>query len=83
MRLFISGMLAMGYAVAALFFFRFWRRSRDRLFAFFSIAFALLAFHRIALSAAEGLGGPEWAYSALRLIAYLTILAAIVDRNRR
>ncbi|HYO75195.1 MAG TPA: DUF5985 family protein, partial [Thermoanaerobaculia bacterium] len=39
----ISGALFAGYAVAALFFLRFWVSSRDRLFAMFSAAFAILA----------------------------------------
>ena len=50
---FFSGVLAMGYAVAALYFLRFWRESRDRLFAFFSIGFALLAVQRAILSFVE------------------------------
>ena len=83
MRLFVSGMLAMGYAVAAVFFTRFWRKSRDRLFVFFALAFALLALHRVALSAAGWLGAADWVYYSLRLVAYVTILAAIIDRNRR
>src|SRR5688572_13722616 len=43
MSTFVAGLLVMGYAVAALFFLRFRRETRDRLFAFFAAAFALLA----------------------------------------
>ena len=52
--LFLAGAIAMGFAVAALFFLRFWRRTRDVLFLAFAAAFALLAANHalIALSGA-------------------------------
>ena len=39
--LLISGALTMGYLVAGLFFYRFWRESRDRLFLLFLILIRL------------------------------------------
>jgi len=82
MTLFISGLLVAGYAVAGLFFLRFWRRSRDRLFAWFAAAFWLLGAQRAALAALDR-GAPEttWLYG-VRLLAFLLILAAVVDKNR-
>jgi len=78
----IAGALATGYAVAGLFFLRFWTRTRDRLFAIFASAFWLLAAQRIGLAAAAYHGfDTTWLYG-LRLIAFLLILAAIVDKNR-
>ncbi len=78
----IAGALAMGYAVAALFFLRFWKRSRDRLFAIFALAFLLLGAQRLALVlAAHHEIDTTWIY-ALRLLAFLLILSAIVDKNR-
>ena len=82
MTLFVSGLLVMGYAVAALFFLRFWRASTDRLFLFFAIGFALLAIQRTSLAAAALLPLPETTYYAVRLLAFLVILAGIVDKNR-
>src|SRR5687768_13337242 len=83
--LFISGALMLGYWTVALFFLRFWKRSHDRLFAMFSAAFFLMGFQRIALTAAAIIGGPDttllWPY-VVRLIAFLLILIAIVDKNR-
>ena len=80
--LFISGLLASGYAVAALFFLRFWRRTGDRLFAFFSASFALLVLQRMLLAwAASGNVDADWLY-LLRLLAFALILFAIVDKNR-
>lgn len=87
MRDLISGALIAGYALAGLFFLRFWRESRDRLFAIFAAAFWLLAVQRTFLSltglSAQGTGaaGATWIYG-LRLLAYVLILAAIIDKNR-
>ena len=78
----LGGVLLSGYLVAALFFLRFWRDSRDRLFAIFAAAFALLALQRLLL--AIGLALMEdavWSYM-IRLLAFLLILFAIVDKNR-
>ena len=80
--LLISGAIVMGYAVAGLFFLRFWRETRDRLFAIFAAAFWLLGLQRLALAALPL--APEeatWLYVA-RLLAFLLILWAIVDKNR-
>ncbi|MEO8620783.1 MAG: DUF5985 family protein [bacterium] len=80
--LFVSGLLAAGYAVAALVFLRFWRQTRDRLFALFGAAFALLCVQRVALAlGAEASLDSVW-YYMLRLVAFTLILVAIVDKNR-
>lgn len=82
MRQLLSGAIAAGAFVAALYFLKFWRRSADRLFAFFGAAFGLLAVNNVAL----GLTDPEseirvYLYS-IRLAAFVLILVAIVDKNR-
>jgi hypothetical protein len=82
MSLLISGALAMGYLVAAGFFFRFWRQTADRLFALFATAFLVLGIQRVLLATMAAPDGEAvWAYG-LRLVAFLIILAAIVDKNR-
>jgi uncharacterized membrane protein YeiB len=82
MNLFISGVIVMGYAVTGLFFLRFWRQSRDRLFAWFAAAFWLLGVQRAALAGVEhGSPSSTWLY-AVRLLAFLLILVAIIDKNR-
>jgi hypothetical protein len=79
---FLAGLLVMGNGVAALFFARFWHETRDRLFLFFAAAFTILAIHRALLAATPMLHlSPTWVY-AIRLMAFLLILAAIVDKNR-
>ena len=77
----ISGLLIMGYTVSGLFFFRFWKASSDRLFLFFGVAFWLLAFQRIVLLLAADEGALTLPY-VIRLVAFVLILAAIVDKNR-
>ena len=79
----LSGALAMGYGVAALFFTRFWRQSHDRLFLLFAIAFALLGVQRLALSLATSSDGETIQYYVMRLVAYAIILVAIADKNRQ
>lgn len=77
----IAGMLAMGYGVAALFFFRFWSQTRDRLFAFFCASFALLAIQRLALPLVPS---HEWrvVLYAMRLAAFALIVVAIGEKSR-
>ena len=79
---FLGGVLAAGYLVAALFFLRFWRLSRDRLFAIFAAAFLLLAIQRVLLVLDFALVEDATWYYVLRLVAFLLILFAIVDKNR-
>jgi hypothetical protein len=45
----LAGAIAMASIVISLFFFRFWRSTRDRLFLFFAISFLLEALNRILL----------------------------------
>ena len=80
--LFLSGALCAGYALAALFFLRFWRDTRDRLFGFFAAAFISLALQRLALSWALVSQRDTTAYYMLRLAAFVLILIAIIDKNR-
>ena len=78
----VTGAIAMGYFVGGLFFLRFWRDTRDRLFLAFAVAFAILAVQRVALAVVAH--APEAAVPlyGLRLLGFLLIIAAIVDKNR-
>lgn len=79
---FISGILVAGYAVIALFFLRFWVQSRDRLFVFFSAAFAILALQRTMLALWHPDGAGSVFLYVVRLLAFVLIVYAIVDKNR-
>jgi len=78
----ISGALVMGYFVAGLYFLRFWRDTRDRLFGIFAAAFWLLAAQRAALALAADPNGEQVVLYSVRLLAFVLILAAIIDKNR-
>ncbi|HSB55440.1 MAG TPA: DUF5985 family protein [Gemmatimonadales bacterium] len=78
----ISGAIVMGYGVCALFFLRFWRRTHDRLFLVFSLAFWLLALQRLALVLTEPVEEWRTGLYLVRFFAFLLILGAIIDKNR-
>jgi hypothetical protein len=80
--LFIAGALVTGYLVAALFFVKFWSQTRDRLFALFAGAFALLAVQRVTLAIALYREMDTTSSYVLRLLAFLLFLGAIIDKNR-
>ena len=79
---FMLGAIVMGCVVAALFFLRFWRKTGDRLFALFAAAFGLLAVNWVALAFMSGDETLRTLLYGVRLVAFVMILAAIVDKNR-
>ena len=80
---FLSGAITLGFAVVSLFFFRFWKRTDDALFASFGAAFLLLALNRALLSlAATPIAESSWLY-LLRLGAFTLIIVSICRKNLR
>ena len=79
----LSGALVAGYLVVTLFFLRFWSASRDRLFGLFAGAFGVLAVQRLALSLTGESMENQTMFYRLRLAAFVVIIVAIVDKNRR
>ncbi|CAN5189778.1 hypothetical protein BH24GEM2_BH24GEM2_16800 [soil metagenome] len=78
----MSGAIVTGYLVTGLFFLRYWRQSGDRLFAIFAAAFWLLAVQRLALAlTTQYFEDVTWLYG-VRLVAFVLILLAIIDKNR-
>jgi hypothetical protein len=78
----LMGALAMAFAVAGLFFLRFWRDTRDRLFAYFAVAFFVLAVNRVGLAfAAQQQVAGDYLYW-VRFLAFVLILVAVLDKNR-
>ena len=78
----LQGMCAATAMAIAIFFLRFWEEGRDRLFLYFAVAFCLMS----ASWALLGVVAPEaesrpYVYG-LRLLAFLLVIAAIVDKNR-
>jgi hypothetical protein len=80
---FLSGAVVMGFLVAGLFFLRFWKRTRDRLFLAFTLAFWLLGLTQGLLAfSVVPVEERSWLY-LLRLTAFVLILWAIWDKNAR
>jgi hypothetical protein len=78
----LQGVSATGALVAGLFFFRFWRDSGDRLFAFFGTAFCLLSLSWALLGLINpGDEARPYIY-AIRLLAFLLIIVGTIDKNR-
>jgi hypothetical protein len=78
----ISGAILMGYLVTGLFFLRFWRETRDRLFLIFAVAFVILGTQRLALVLTREMLETQTGLYVIRLFAFLLILGAIIDKNR-
>jgi peptidoglycan/LPS O-acetylase OafA/YrhL len=77
---FIYGAVVFGYLTAALFFLRFWKVSKDKLFAYFASAFLLLGVQRVALTFSEQADDATFLY-LVRLCAFLLILYGIYKKN--
>jgi hypothetical protein len=80
------GALVMACFVAGLFFLRFWRKTRDRLFVIFAVAFWLMGVNWLALSFTDPNAAEDAEYRAatylIRLVAFVLIIYAILQKNR-
>jgi hypothetical protein len=83
MREFLWGALAMGCATIGLLFLRFWRESLDRLFVFFALGFGALALNWTGLAFSGGHNEARHYYFMIRLLAFVLIIAGIIDKNRK
>lgn len=78
---FLGGALSFGYLVSALYFLRFWRATRDRLFLSFAVAFSLFAANQTVVTLLD-VGDERSSYAyGLRAVGFLLILYAIVRKN--
>lgn len=80
---FVSGLIAMGFLVASMFFLRFWKSTRDRLFAGFAAAFLLLAVNQTLLAFSKVALEERSQLYLLRLLAFAIIIAAVIAKNRK
>jgi hypothetical protein len=79
---FLTGVAAAGSLAVGVFFLRLWRETRDRFFAFFGVAFWVLALNWFALVWAAPANEIRHYFYVGRLVAFLLIIVAIVDKNR-
>jgi hypothetical protein len=78
---FLLGFVVMASATAGLIFLRFWRKTHDRLFILFALAFWLLGINWLALAFVNQDEVRTWLY-VLRLLAFVLIIYGIIDKNR-
>lgn len=78
----LNGAIAVGWLVAGLFFFRFWRHTRDRFFLFFAASFWIEAVNRVALGSTAGTSENDPVFYGVRVLSYGLILLAIWQKNR-
>jgi hypothetical protein len=78
----LTGAIAVGWLIAGLFFFRFWRQTRDRFFLWFALSFWLEAGNRVTLGMMIDTSEDNPAIYGLRVLAYGLILLAIWQKNR-
>jgi hypothetical protein len=77
----LSGALLFSYFIAGIHFVRFWRRTSDKLFLHFALAFWLFALNQIVGSipvVTDETAGYEY---LLRVLGFIVILVAIAEKN--
>ena len=79
---FLSGAVALGFVVCALFFLRSWHRTREELFLAFGLAFVLLGAGQTILALASIPTEERGSLYLIRLAAFALILVAIYRKNR-
>jgi hypothetical protein len=80
---FLLGIIVTACLVAAAFFLRFWRQTRDLLFLGFAAAFFIEGVNRTCILFIDVPAEGSNLIYAIRLLSYLLILAAIAYKNRR
>jgi hypothetical protein len=87
---FLSGGIMVGFLAIGFYFFRFWRKTRDSLFAIFAASFWVLALERILLLATATPMSVDPAGHELRpyvywvrFFAFMLIIAGIYNKNRK
>jgi hypothetical protein len=80
---FLLGVIVTGSATAGAFFLKFWLQTRDILFLAFAAAFLIEAGNRLTFLWLENPHQGMPVIYLVRLLSYLLILIAIVNKNRR
>ena len=78
----LTGAIIMACWVAGLFFLRFWKKTRDRLFLMFAASFWIMAVNRMILATLHEESEFRTPVYVVRLLAFVLILVAIIDKNR-
>lgn len=78
---FLAGAVTLAYLVGGVYFLRFWRLTRERLFLSFAFAFWFLAVNQAIVSVLGAADERTGYANLLRVIGFLLILYAIVRKN--
>ena len=78
---FLLGVIATASVTSGLFFFKFWRRTRDTFFLAFAASFMIEGVNRCAVLLLEKPNEGNAVVYSVRLISLLLILAAILKKN--
>ena len=79
---FALGATAFGFLIAALFFARFYRDTRDSLFVYFAAAFGIEAVNRALFAFARAPNEGDPSLYLVRAFAYSLILMGVYRKNR-
>jgi hypothetical protein len=74
-------MVTAGFLVAAAFFFRFWQRTGDMLFAVLGVSFVFFALSQAASLSVDAPQDDRTAIFLLRLLGFVVLLAGILAKN--
>lgn len=76
------GVIAATSLIAAAFFLKFWRQTRDSLFLAFSAAFFIEGLNRIGVLFLDSPNEGRPAVYVVRCLAFVLIIIAIIGKNR-
>ncbi|KYG68481.1 hypothetical protein AZI87_04335 [Bdellovibrio bacteriovorus] len=79
---FLYGAVMMASIAAGIFFLKFWRKTTDRFFLLFSLAFFLLAIERFIFVFIQSENEVHTYVFVFRLLAFMMITGAVVEKNR-
>ncbi len=81
--LFFHGAVTLACLLVGMKFLKFWRASRDRFFLWFAAAFWVFATGWVIRAFADATAEDMHYVYVPRLLAFVLILAAILDKNRK
>jgi hypothetical protein len=79
---FLWGVLAALSLVVAVFFWKFWRRTRDALFVGLAAGFALLTIHWAALGVVNPSDETRHYLYIVRFFGFVVMIAGVIAKNR-
>ncbi len=80
---FLIGVIATASMASGVFFLKFWRNTRDKLFLAFALAFIIEAINRTAVLTLPQPNEGRPAIYIVRCLAFLLIVAGIINKNRQ